>query len=86
MAIPSASPSTPGGTPGGGLSAANTPGTNTTAPSVDDDYAGYGEDDDEDEKEDSGVIRVEFGGETPEEKARRIMLELRKYVARQYRS
>lgn len=80
VAIPSAGPSTaPGtpGTPGRAVTGVSTPGTNTTAPSIDDDYAGYGEEEDE-EKEDDGVIRLEFGGETPEEKAKRIALALRK--------
>jgi hypothetical protein len=57
-----------------------TAGTVTTAPSVDDDF-GYADDAGESsssEKEGDEVIRVEIGGETPEEKAKRIALALRK--------
>jgi xeroderma pigmentosum group C-complementing protein len=49
----------------------------TTAPSIDDDYAGYGEEEG-DEDADDGVIRLEIGGETAEEKAKRIAFALRK--------
>ena len=61
-----------------------TPGTITTAPSVDDDYAEYGRDEVSDaddhgvDKGDSGVIRLEIGGETAEQKAKRAALALRK--------
>lgn len=58
---------------------ADTPGTNTTAPSIDDDFEGFGEDDDEGEGEkEDGVIRLELGGENDEEKAKRIALAMRK--------
>lgn len=81
VAGPSSQPSTPGNnirqkvdidTPGTG-------GTNTTAPSVDDDFEGFGEDDGEEEEgAGDGVIRVELGGESEEAKAKRIALALRK--------
>lgn len=56
----------------------------TTNPSVDDDFTGYGDEDvaeDDEEGEDDGndgVLRIEIGGETAEEKAKRIMLAMRK--------
>lgn len=68
-------------TPGTNLTHAGTPGTITTAPSVDDDYGGYGEDGSEGEEEggsEDGVIRLEIGGETPDARAKRIALALRK--------
>ena len=59
--------------------ATNTPGTNTTAPSIDDDFEGYGDDDEEEEGgEKDEVIRLEIGGENEEEKAKRIALATRK--------
>ncbi|KAK4687165.1 xeroderma pigmentosum group C-complementing protein, partial [Tremellales sp. Uapishka_1] len=64
-------------TPGSVLNA-TTPGTMTTAPSIDNDYEGYGEGGSEEEAEEDGVIRLEFGGETAEEKAKRIALAMRK--------
>lgn len=84
--IPSdvAGPSSQPGTPGSSIrhrTDVDTPGTNTTAPSIDDDFEGYGEEEDGEEGEeqgDDGVIRVELGGETEEEKAKRIALALRK--------
>lgn len=63
--------------------ATDTPGTgtNTTAPSIDDNFDGF---DDEEEEEDAGkgdeVIRLEIGGENEEEKAKRIALAMRKWV------
>lgn len=58
----------------------DTPGSNTTAPSIDDNFDGYG--DEEEEEEDGGekddVIRLEIGGENEEEKAKRIALAMRK--------
>jgi hypothetical protein len=47
----------------------------TSAPSVDDGYAGYGESSEGEEEE---VIRLEIGGETEEEKVKRIALAMRK--------
>jgi hypothetical protein len=47
----------------------------TSAPSIDDDYAGYGESSEGEEEE---VIRLEIGGETAEVKAKRIALAMRK--------
>ncbi|WWC88411.1 uncharacterized protein L201_003322 [Kwoniella dendrophila CBS 6074] len=81
--IPSAAgPSSPyPGTPNttGNITAGNTPGTNTTAPSIDYDLEGYGDSDDESgDGENDGVIHLEIGGETAEEKAKRIALALRK--------
>ncbi len=79
MPIPSAAgPSSPyPGTPRPGiLTHGGTPGTVTTAPSVDDDYAGYGEE--RSGAEEDEVIRLEIGGETAEERAKRIALALRK--------
>lgn len=74
--IPSAGPSSPFRTPvGTDRTAEGTPGTLTSAPSVDDDYAGYGESSEGEEEE---VIRLEIGGETEEEKAKRIALAMRK--------
>jgi hypothetical protein len=77
--IPSAGPSSPfPGTPqtaGTIRTAEGTPGTLTSAPSIDDDYAGYGESSEGEEEE---VIRLEIGGETEEEKAKRIALAMRK--------
>ncbi|WWC71011.1 uncharacterized protein I206_104964 [Kwoniella pini CBS 10737] len=84
VAIPSiAGPSSPyPGTPntGGNITAGTTPGTNTTAPSIDYDLDGYGEGsgDESAEEEEDGVIHLEIGGETAEEKAKRIALALRK--------
>jgi xeroderma pigmentosum group C-complementing protein len=66
-------PHTPGTTTN--PTAGTTPGTATTAPSVDDEYAEYGE---SSSSEGNEVIRLEIGGETEEEKARRIALALRK--------
>lgn len=57
--------------------ATGTPGDVGTPASVEEVYAGYGEDSEEDE-EDDGVIRLKFGGETPEEKAKRIAMAMRK--------
>ncbi|WVF68799.1 hypothetical protein IAT40_003571 [Kwoniella sp. CBS 6097] len=69
-------------TPGTNLTHATTPGTVTTAPSIDDDFGGYGEgsgmDDDSADEKDDGVIHLEIGGETAEEKAKRIALAMRK--------
>lgn len=80
QAGPSSGPNTPG--TGGSRQqsvAVDTPGTNTTAPSIDDDFDGFGDDDEEEGGEqDDGVIRVEFGGENEEEKAKRIALAMRK--------
>jgi hypothetical protein len=82
--IPSGPSSPYPDTPGSGTNVTRhtTPGTVTTAPSVDDNF---GDRDDEGESsasgsgtEGDGVIRVEIGGETPEEKAKRIALALRK--------
>ena len=85
MIIPSAAgPSSPRAqtpnTPATNLTRGTPAGTITSAPSVDDDYAGYDEggSDREDGSGDDGVIRVEFGGETPEQRAKRIALALRK--------
>ncbi len=82
MHIPSvAGPSSPyPGTPRTPGTRATTPGTVTTAPSVDDDYEGYGEEGSGGEREEvqDGVIRLEIGGETPEQRAKRIALALRK--------
>ena len=81
--IPEAgAPSSRYGTPTttGGLTAGTTPGTlRSNAVTSEDDaseesFDGDGQKDDE-------VIRVQIGGETPEEKARRIMLSLRKWVS-----
>lgn len=79
VAIPGAS--TPV-TPARGQSVAtNTPGTNTTAPSIDDDFDGYGDEEEEEEGgEKDDVIRLEIGGENDEEKAKRIALAMRKWV------
>ncbi|WVQ65333.1 uncharacterized protein L199_003509 [Kwoniella botswanensis] len=82
--IPSvAGPSSPyPGTPttNGNITAGTTPRTNTSAPSIDYDLEGYGGDSDAEsgEGEDDGVIHLEIGGETAEEKAKRIALALRK--------
>lgn len=88
VAIPStsagAAPITPSrtvsapGTPasrGTALTGATTP-ADMTAESGMEGYEGY--DMDESEEEDDGVIRVEIGGETPEAKAKRIAMALRK--------
>lgn len=61
-------------TPGTNVTARNTPAATTAGETDEDPYA---EDDDEEEEGD-GVIRLEIGGETPEEKAKRIALALRK--------
>jgi xeroderma pigmentosum group C-complementing protein len=60
----------------------DTPGTNTTAPSIDDNFDGYGDEEEEEEEggEKDDVIRLEIGGENEEEKAKRIALAMRKYV------
>ncbi|KAK8858825.1 hypothetical protein IAR55_003055 [Kwoniella newhampshirensis] len=67
-------------TPGTNLTHGTTPGGSvTTAPSVDDNFNGYGDDESgEGSEEDDGVIHLEIGGETAEEKAKRIALALRK--------
>ncbi|OCF37288.1 hypothetical protein I316_01197 [Kwoniella heveanensis BCC8398] len=69
-------------TPGTNLTHGTTPGTVTTAPSIDDDFGGYGEesggDDSADENDEDGVIHLELGGETAEDKAKRIALAMRK--------
>ena len=84
--IPSvAGPSSPfPGTPntGGNLTRGTTPGTVTTAPSVDDNYDGYQDEasGEEDQPGGDGIIRLEIGGETPEDRAKRIALALRKYA------
>jgi hypothetical protein len=75
QAGPSSAPTTPAGHL---VSAVNTPGTNTTAPSIDDDFEGFGEDDDEEGEKQDEVIRLEIGGENEEEKAKRIALAMRK--------
>lgn len=77
VAIPGAS--TPI-TPGRQGSVVNTPGTNTTAPSIDDNFDGYGDEEEEGEEggEKDDVIRLEIGGENEEEKAKRIALAMRK--------
>ncbi|CAD6566755.1 MAG: hypothetical protein TREMPRED_002955 [Tremellales sp. Tagirdzhanova-0007] len=83
--IPSAAnPSSPYvGTPtttGRNPSQGHTASLPTSPFSVNDDYAGY-DDQQDDENEDEGqddVIRLEIGGETPEEKAKRIAFALRK--------
>lgn len=65
------------GTPvsrGTAITAATTPGDMTAESGAE----GYGEYDEDESEEDEGVIRVEIGGETPEEKAKRIALSLRK--------
>ena len=85
--IPSAAnPSSPYvGTPtttGRNPSQGHTASLPTSPFSVNDDYAGY-DDQQDDENEDEGqddVIRLEIGGETPEEKAKRIAFALRKWV------
>jgi len=82
--------------PGTPTTAANhtnpaTPGTVTTAPSIDDDFdadsrvesgseVAAESDDAEDDMATAGVIRVEIGGETIEERAKRIAMALRKWV------
>lgn len=60
----------------------DTPGTNTTAPSIDDNFDGYGDEEEEEEEggEKDDVIRLEIGGENEEEKAKRIALAMRKWV------
>ncbi|WVR06564.1 hypothetical protein IAU60_003595 [Kwoniella sp. DSM 27419] len=67
-------------TPGTALTHATTPGTVTTAPSIDDDFDGYGGADggESEDDNDDGVIHLEIGGETAEEKAKRIALAMRK--------
>lgn len=84
VAIPGeAGPSSPYSTTPqtGGTAMTGTPGTVGTPGSIDEAYGGYGEGSDEEEGEaDDGVIRLEFGGETPEEKAKRIALAMRKCV------
>jgi hypothetical protein len=66
-------------TPARGQSVAtDTPGTNTTAPSIDDDFDGYGDEEEEGDGEKDDVIRLEIGGENEEEKAKRIALAMRK--------
>jgi hypothetical protein len=76
VAIPGAS--TPV-TPARGQSVAtDTPGTNTTAPSIDDDFEGYGDEEEQEGGEKDDVIRLEIGGENEEEKAKRIALAMRK--------
>ncbi|WVQ96321.1 hypothetical protein IAU59_003425 [Kwoniella sp. CBS 9459] len=69
-------------TPGTNLTHGTTPGTVTTAPSIDDDFGGYGEgsglDEDSADEKDDGVIHLEIGGETAEEKAKRIAFAMRK--------
>lgn len=81
--IPAAAPVTPGGTAsypgtpasrGTALTGATTP-ADLTAESGAEGYEGYDVDESE---EDDGVIRVEIGGETPEEKAKRVAIALRK--------
>jgi hypothetical protein len=50
-----------------------------SAPSVDDEYGGYDDEDDEESVEGAGqVLTLKLDGETPEQKARRIALALRK--------
>lgn len=61
-------------TPGTNLTAANTPAPTTAGETDEDPYA----EDEESGDEGGGVIRLEIGGETPEEKAKRIALALRK--------
>jgi len=81
VAIPGAStPITPG--TGRQGSVMDTPGTNTTAPSIDDNFDGYGDEEEEGEEggEKDDVIRLEIGGENEEEKAKRIALAMRKWV------
>jgi hypothetical protein len=81
VAIPGAStPITPGTGTGRQGSVMDTPGTNTTAPSIDDNFDGYGDEDEEEEEggEKDDVIRLEIGGENEEEKAKRIALAMRK--------
>ncbi|WVW84955.1 hypothetical protein I302_106991 [Kwoniella bestiolae CBS 10118] len=67
-------------TTNGHITAGTTPGTATTAPSIDYDLEGYDRDSDDEsgEGEDDGVIHLEIGGETAEEKAKRIALAMRK--------
>lgn len=55
-----------------------TPGDVGTPASVEEAYAGYGEGSEDEDEEDDGVIRLEIGGETPEEKAKRIAMAMRK--------
>ena len=80
--VPIPGPSSGPNTPGSSVrprTDVDTPGTNTPAPSVDDDFEGYGdEEDEEDDGKKDDIIRVEFGGENEEEKARRIALAMRK--------
>lgn len=61
-------------TPGTNLTAHNTPAPTTAGETDEDPYA----EDDESAVEGDGVIRLEIGGETPEEKAKRIAMALRK--------
>lgn len=75
---PSSQPGTPSSAIRPGLDV-DTPGTNTTAPSVDDDFEEFAEDDEEaEEGGGDGIIRVELGGESAEAKAKRIALALRR--------
>lgn len=67
-------------TPGTNLTAATTPGGGTTAGDTDADPYGDDEDDEDSGEDGDGVIRLEIGGETPEEKAKRIALATRKWV------
>jgi hypothetical protein len=76
----SAGPSSPyptsqPGTPHTNRTARTTPAATTAGETDEDPYA---EDDDEKSEDGDGVIRLEIGGETPEEKAKRIALALRK--------
>jgi hypothetical protein len=60
--------------------ATDTPGTNTTAPSIDDNFDGFDEGEEDDAGKGDEVIRLEIGGENEEEKAKRIALAMRKWV------
>lgn len=84
MPIPSAAgpSSSRGGTPatGGTATGYNTPGTVTTAPSMNDHYGAYGEEDEAEDQgtNDEGVIRLELDGETQEQRDKRKAMALRK--------
>lgn len=80
VAIPIAGPSTVPGTPGTPMTpySMSTPNVNGTSVAVSDDEHGYM--DEEEEEEEEQVIRLEIGGETPEEKAKRLALAMRKWV------
>lgn len=72
---PSSAPTTPARQ---GSVAIDTPGTNTTAPSIDDNFDGFDEEEEDDAGKGDEVIRLEIGGENDEEKAKRIALAMRK--------